>query len=424
MKGFLQGKLFRGAATIAVGTAVGQMIVLLASPILTRLYTPEEIGALAVYAAILSTLVVVASLRYQLAIPLPEEEAVARDLLVLSLLIAVGFSLIVAAVLLPTRSLVATWTNADALEDYFWMLPLSLLGAGCYQALNYWAIRENRFALLARTRVTQSVGMVGTQVGLGLAGSGPAGLLFGDAIGRAAGSGSLFLSAFRSKAIFSAGARVAGIKSAARTYRRFPLLSSGSGLLNAAGLFCPPVLMAAFYGPRAAGFFALGQRLIAVPVTLVSMSVSQVFFGRAAELARESRPELKAFVTRTGRRLLLIGSLPSALILVAGPYLFARIFGETWREAGVFTQLLIPSFLLQFAVSPLSQTLNILERQDLQLIWDFLRFILVVGSLMGPAALQWEAHTAVLTYGIVSAIAYAGLLYLARAEAGRSTTRE
>ena len=201
MKKLRKGSFVRGAATLAMGTAIGQVVVLLAAPLMTRLYTPMELGALAVYAAILSTLVVIASLRYQLAIPLPKEESAAHHLLLLSLLIAIGVSVLTMGALFASKGAVASWTKSPAFERHFWMLPLSLLAASFYQSLNYWAIRNETFSLLAKTKVTQSAGMVGAQLGLGWAGAGPAGLFLGDAIGRAAGSGSLFLSVLRAKTV-------------------------------------------------------------------------------------------------------------------------------------------------------------------------------------------------------------------------------
>ena len=61
-----------------------------AAPILTRLYDPDDFGLLAVYSGILALVLVVASVRYELAIPLPEDEEEAANIAVLSLLIVLG----------------------------------------------------------------------------------------------------------------------------------------------------------------------------------------------------------------------------------------------------------------------------------------------------------------------------------------------
>ena len=56
---------------------------------------------------------------------------------------------------------------ADARSAFF--------GAGTYQALSYWAIRRRAFGRIARTKLSQGVGQVVTQVALGLARAGRAG---------------------------------------------------------------------------------------------------------------------------------------------------------------------------------------------------------------------------------------------------------
>ena len=79
------GGFVRSVLTVASGSAAAQLLLSLALPVLARLYTPAEYGVLAVYSAILTVLVVVASLRYESAIRLPREESSAGSLLVLTL---------------------------------------------------------------------------------------------------------------------------------------------------------------------------------------------------------------------------------------------------------------------------------------------------------------------------------------------------
>ena len=47
------GSFGRGVAVLAGGTAFGQALAIIASPILTRLYGPEDFGVLAVYTSII-----------------------------------------------------------------------------------------------------------------------------------------------------------------------------------------------------------------------------------------------------------------------------------------------------------------------------------------------------------------------------------
>ncbi len=69
-----RGRFARSVALVTTGTALGQGLVLVSAPLLTRLYTPTDFGVLAVYGSIVSLVAVAASLRYELAIALSRHD--------------------------------------------------------------------------------------------------------------------------------------------------------------------------------------------------------------------------------------------------------------------------------------------------------------------------------------------------------------
>ena len=281
------GAFGRSVVTLASGTAIGQLLLFLAVPVLTRLYTPADYGALAVYSSTLTVLVVLASLRYEAAILLPQDEDTAASLLALTfLLLAVTAAIVSLLVWLAGDAFVAV-VKVPALRPYRWLLPVGFIGAGMYQALSYWAIRRGEFGRVARTKLSQGVGQVVSQVGLGAAGAGAPGLLIGDVIGRVAGGGGLALLALGGRS----HARVtrASVLSAASRYRRFPLLTTWSGLLNVGSLQLPSILFSASFGAAAAGLYALSFKMLVLPTMLVGQAVGQVFLSRAAPLAGGTR---------------------------------------------------------------------------------------------------------------------------------------
>ncbi len=174
------GAFARSVLTLASGTAIAQLLLALAMPVLARLYTPADYGALAVYASTLTVLLVVASLRYEVAIPLPEDEAVAGSLLVLALILVGAMTAVVSLVVWLGGDAFVAAVKVPVLRPYRWLIPVGFLGAGTYQALSYWAIRRGAFSRVARTKLSQGIGQVVTQIALGLARAGAPGLLIGD----------------------------------------------------------------------------------------------------------------------------------------------------------------------------------------------------------------------------------------------------
>ena len=401
----------RHVTVLAGGTALGQAITVLASPVLTRLYEPEDFGVLLVYSSILQMLLAVASLRYELAIPLPERDSDAANLLLLSIGIVAAMSVACAVGVFFAGGLLLEWTKTPALGPYLWLLPLGLLGAGLYQALSYWAIRKKEFAIVSKTRVVQSGGSVGVQIGFALASAGPAGLLLGYVASQALGSGSLAIQAAKDGAMSLWKSRIKNIPRIAQRYRRFPLISSPSSLINGAGLALPMILFAALYNAQVAGWLALGQRVVNLPMILLGNAVAQVFLSEGAQLARTDPTTFMRLFRRTGRKLITVGFPPMLFLLVASPALFALIFGENWREAGRYVQFLSVGYFTQFVAAPLSQTLNLLERQDLQFAWDIARLVLSTGALALSFFLDWSANRAIAAYAASMAMSYV-LLFL------------
>jgi O-antigen/teichoic acid export membrane protein len=399
-----KGNWAKSIALLAGGTALGQVLSIAASPFLTRLYSPEDFGILSLYVSFLGIISVVAGLRYELAIPLPKTDEDARKLLVLSLLFVGMTSSLVLVLTVWLGPFLVRLTYMNALAPYLWLLPFGLLLVGSYQSFNYWAVREKAFGRIARTKMSQSLGAVLTQLSLGLLEFRPLGLLAGQLVGQAAGITTLSQSFFSRTTKIDYG--LSSLKAVALRYKNFPLYSAGSGLLNSAGLFLPALLLTPLYGPLIAGWLALGDRIIKLPLNLVGQSVAQVYLSEASSLARDNAPRLLSLFRKASKQLLLLGCL---LIIPAGilaPGLFALVFGESWRGAGVYVRLMIPFYILQLVVNPLSQTLNVLEKQAIQTLLDGLRVLLVILSLTLPYYLGYGATLAIGLYSAVMVILY------------------
>jgi O-antigen/teichoic acid export membrane protein len=365
--------------TLASGTAIAQLLLVLAAPVLTRLYTPADYGVLAVYSSTLTVLLVLASLRYEAAIPLPEEDEVAGSVLALAFVILAGMAALVSLVVWVAGDAFVEAVNVPALGPYRWLIPLGFIGAGTYQALSYWAIRRREFGRLARTRLSQGAGQVVAQVALGVAGAGAPGLLLGDVIGRVAGGGGLAVLAIRER--LHARVTRASLLAVAARYRRFPLLTTWAGLLNIGSLQLPSILFSAGFGAAAAGLYALSFNMLVLPTMLVGQAVGQVFLSRAATLARE--PErLRQLTERTALVLFACGLPAFGAVVLGGPQLFATVMGSEWEEAGRYAQVLAPWFVVWLVSNPLSGLLSVREWQGSALAFTTFEFGLRLGALL------------------------------------------
>lgn len=398
---------------LAGGTALGQVLALLAAPILTRLYTVQDFGNLQAYVTILGFGFVVVAMRYELAILLPTEEAEAANVVVLGLVTVLLTSLAYAGLLGMLLIFDLFPAAIGPVHSYLWLVPVSMGGAGVYLVLSYWALRQKEYVLVAKTKVTQAVGQIATQLILGAGFKlGFLGLLLGDAIGRVSGS-LLFIDLVkqRSRQVFRA-VTWRGMWKVALRYKSFPLVSSGSALINTAGFGVPILLIGSEYGGTVLGWFALVDRIMNVPLAIIGQAVAQVYMAEASALAGTDPAALRQLFLRRLGQLALLALIPFLIVFVSAPWFVSLVFGESWREAGYFARILVPMNYVGFVVWPLMSTLSLLERQKWQFGWDVARLLITTTSLTAAHGINGDARMAVAAYGFAMLVCYALHAYL------------
>jgi O-antigen/teichoic acid export membrane protein len=393
----------QNVTVLATGAALGQGITVLLSPVLTRLYTTEQFGQLLVFMSILGVAGALVSLRYEIAVLLPEDNRVAANVAVVGLLIALAMSLIFGGVLFILSNLEGT---TGWMQPYLWLLPLGTLGIGVYQVLTHWAVRNKSYLQVSQTKLAQSASRLVIQITMGIFKIGVLGLLLGDTVGRLTGSLSLARSAWRLNRNDFRAVSLEGLRTAAIRYRRFPLVLMFAAVVNMAGAAVPAFLIAGWYGTEVLGWYALVDRTMAVPIALIGQAVSQVYSSEAARLASTNPQALNRLFTNTIKRLAWIAALPSLAILLIAPRLFGFVFGASWHEAGVYAQLLIGVQFLGFVSWPVIPTLSILERQSIQFVWDVARSVLCTGTLIICHLYRLGARQTVFAFGVVTAASY------------------
>ncbi|MDM3888181.1 oligosaccharide flippase family protein [Pseudomonas sp. BCRC 81390] len=354
----------RSVLLVAGGALVSQGLIVAVTPVLTRLFSPESFGVLAAFTSVLTILVALASLKYELAIPQAKADKHAFEVAVLS------FSVLAALGLLATFLIVALWMFPWVeLPAYCWFIPPGLLFAGAFQIASYVAIRNKDFSGLTAANIQRSVVQSILQVSAGLAAFGSGALILGYVLSQGAAGAKIIRKAFTGRSV-PAKLRLLAL---ARKYKRFPVMAAPAALLNAAAMNVSPFVIIYAYGVHEAGLFALAQRAMGVPMAFLGTAIANVYLSEIPRLVETSPDEVIVFYKRALKTLVVIG-LP--IVLGAALCLFYTVellFGSGWSGAAILMLVLVPMFFGQFVVSPLSQTLNVIERQDVQLQWDFFR---------------------------------------------------
>ena len=396
---------FLGSVGVLVGgTTFAQLLVVLSLPVVSRLYTPSDFALLAVFSGLLSVLSVVACLRFDLAVPMPEDDADAANLLALALGFTLLFSIALGVAVLMAAGPIAARLRQPALQPYLWLIPIGVLCAGAYSALQSWAIRNRTFSAIARTRVSQALAGAGTQIGAGWLGFTPVGLLLGQVLSAGAGSLGLAARALRSHGDALSNVTSSRMRAQFRAYDRFPKFSTLEAACNAAGMHLPIIIIAAVAAGPEAGYLMLAMAAMQAPMALIGNAVAQVYLSRAPQEHRGGT--LGAFTISVLGGLLKAGLGPFLFAGLVAPQAFSLIFGQEWYRAGVLVCWMTPWFVAQFLAVPVSMALHVTHNQVIALTLQVsglglrLASVWVVSLIAVPHVAEAYALSGFAFYGI------------------------
>lgn len=390
---------------VAGGTGFAQVLNILLSPVITRIYGPEEYGILTLYTAILGLLTIIGSLRYESAIPIADDDQKAINILVLSILALIVFVSIILFIILLVGYNILSLFNAEELYNYRWLIPVGVFLVGLYNIFSKWAFRERNYYAISKTKINQSLASNSTKIMFGLLNFGPTGLLFGQVIGSSAGVVTLGRPVLKKGFLFN-HITIKNIRWAAKRYVRFPLYSAPSSLFNVAGLQLPILFLTSLFGPSVIGLYGLAMSIVNLPMKLIGDSVGDVFFGEAANIGKSNPKRIKKLSHKIILKLFLIGLVPLLTLIFFGPLLFSFVFGDNWYVAGEYARLI--SFLVFFRLifTPISKVFAVFERLKTALFLDIFRVLLVTLSFILSMLLSMNAYWTIGLYSLAMSIIY------------------
>lgn len=393
------------------GTAFSQILLVLISPILTRLFDPNAFGVFNVFSSFVNILGETSTLRYNYSIMLPEKDEEASSQVAVSLISVLLVTAISIPILWLWGGALVQVLNVGELKPYLWLIPVFIVLNGAYNTLTLWNSRTKKFGRLSISRVIASFCTAIAQIAAGLMG-------YANGLGfiLASGIGSLIATVVLGGQIYrddvqllSSGIAWSKVKHGFSRYYQFALYDVPGSLLNTISWQLPVFFLSAFFSPAVVGFYSLGNRVLRMPLYLVSGAIAQVFYQRAAEAHNSG--QLAKLVEDVYRRLVSFGLFPMLMMAVISEELFSLLFGQGYREAGTYAQILSIWSFFWFISSPLASLFKVLEKQDemlkLNIIIFVSRLIVLFGcSLTGNIILTLNIFSlsGILVYGYMSMI--------------------
>lgn len=364
----------RNATVLVIGTVLSMLIQIGTSPILTRLYTHDQWGIFQGFISCYSILLIIATARFELAIVIPEDDDEALQITVLSSVISILFSGVLMLILLLSKSILFNNFNYQ-ISNWMYFLPPTIAVLGVYYSCNYWLNRKKKFLNLAINRVLQA--LLATVLAILFATrlhSSQNGLItsyfYAQLIALVLFVIYTVIDIVKAKTKF----RISTLINVAKRYRNFPKYMMPAGVVNNFAAQVPVILLGLFYGTAITGQYAIMNRVLAMPITVISQAVADVFRQRASS-TYVAKGECLSLYRSTIKGLSLMSILPFAVLMIFSKTLIPFIFGSSWHIAATYVIIMAPFYWVRFVASPLTFMTVIAKRQDFEMKWQIVMMI-------------------------------------------------
>lgn len=391
-----RNQFLRNVSTLAMGTVISQAVVVLSSPLLTRLFSKEDFGVLSVFTSITVFFAVISTGRYELAVGLPEIEKKAKHLLVLIFRIGLFVSVAYLLMIIVLKNGFDYHDRTGFLAgstSYF--APLYIFFVAIYSGVGYWLQREKKYKRITIANAIQVISATIFSIGFGFL-QVSAGMIYALILGIIT---AVFYVFIKEKPLQKLDFFHAPVLTLAKEYKSFPRYMTFSDLSLTASQQFIPVLFAALYSTGIVGLFAMANKMLRLPNIVITSSIGNVFRNDAIDEIRDHGNCVRLY--RSTLKKLLLMSVPTYLVLfLISPYAFQFVFGEDWYQAGVFARIISLFLFLEFIATPLNTLYYVREKQKILMRLQTLNAVLGAIMIILGAKIFKEASWSLILYSV------------------------
>lgn len=378
----------KNVITLMTGTILAQALPIAISPILTRLYSPDDFGVFALFMSLISIFGIIITARYELSIMLPKSSSDAANLVVLSISIAFLLSIILLIVVFVFNDQIVRFLGNTDLKNWLYFIPLSVLLTGVYQSLNYWSNRNKKYKRLASAKVIESSMKGGTNIGFGFINIGAIGLIFGSIIGKLFSTLFLFFLVKKNNNNFFEDVSMNRMKQLAKKYDKFakydlPASISYSLYSNMAVIFFNK-----FFESAISGFYFFANRLLKVPFSFFISAFSDVFYQKLSKSTDLNI--ISKEVNNYSIKLLKFTIIPFLLIVYSSYFYVGFVFGDEWAELWKYMYIFSLPIYIALILSPYGHVFKVVNRQEVSMFLHFFRLLIIGGYFISYFFIEYD----------------------------------
>lgn len=371
IKRIINNKIIRNSLILINGTIISQIINVIISPILSRLYSPNEFGDYTSLTSWVMIITIIASMKYELAIMNKKDDnAKAKETFYVAMSFNVSINLFILLIAIISYVFKITILGLK----YYEIILISILTFfyTTNTIVNMWFNRNEMYKKITNNRIIYSTVYALLAILNGFFNLKYLGLVLATIIA--------YISQFiYSSYILKKEEEFTKYKfdkvsylTQIRANKNLPLFQMPALLLNTASTQLPVVLFKNFYNSNVSGWYSMSVKVISLPFSMVGTAIGEVYFKEASEIySKQGIDELKNFTYKLFKKLLILGIIPMAIIMGYGDIIFSIVLGNEWKTSGVYSMLLAPWYYMVFVTSPLTYLYLILRKTKKQFFLKF-----------------------------------------------------
>ena len=330
---------------IGSGSIIAQVISVLSTPVITRLYSPDSYAGWALLISVMAIFGVIATFRYELAIILASTEEEAANIFAAAISLVAIVALIALPLCLFWKEPVSELFGLDANSPWLLWSPLLVVATGMIQTCQSWCTRKQKFQVLAASSVVLVLLTAIGQVGIALYGiRGASSLIAGTILGQTAAALFIFFAVLQMDGRnIVKSLSLPTMRAMMWQYRNYPFFMTPYTLVAILRERLV-LLMLNSYAPKAqVGFYAFSSKIVNLPVGFISSTIRPVLFQKASV---SKAADLSSFLVQLMSQLVYLVTPFWILFMFEAQNLITWVFGAQWGEAAFYGVLLaVPGFV-------------------------------------------------------------------------------
>lgn len=396
---------FKNLTTLVTGNAIAQLIGFLAIPVLSRLYTPEEFGQVALFVSIVNVIAIAANARYDMAIVLPKSTSKAFHLFVGSMGITTGVTLLLFLIIALFKTSIVSLFDAPVFNQIIWFIPVLVFLLATHKSMHFWFNRQKKYKVIAGNRVILSTAQTAIKLPRFMYGDGNWGLIIGTVIGQLIAVVVYLRRIVRESAWRLKYFSYKTMQKAFSEYANFPKFLMPMAVINSFSVNILIFALSAIASSTIVGFYERAYRVIHMPFSLISTSFGNVFYEQMTRTQNPKRLYLTSYFAN-----LALAAIVLTPVMLWGEAIFAFVLGKDWVEAGAIAMIIAPLTIFNYATACVSNVFSVYKKNQLSLIWQIFYLGIVVGWIFLGRLL--DIYLLIRIYAYIGAALYAVMAYM------------